>query len=75
VTPLPAKASICPKCGAERSAEIVYGLPAFTKDLQQALEDGRVVLGGCLVDPAQPRWLCRSCGEKHGGAAPGAAAR
>jgi len=60
----------CPRCGSTSSAIVLYGLPAFTKELERAIEDGRVVLAGCLTYAGAPRWICRQCGEKHGLALP-----
>jgi hypothetical protein len=59
-------APACPRCGSAGSAEILYGLPALTDELKQALAEHKVVLGGCPVYAGAPRWLCLKCREKHG---------
>jgi len=52
----------CPVCGANRIAEIYYGMPAFTEKLREDMEAGRVVLGGCCISADDPRWQCLECG-------------
>jgi hypothetical protein len=54
----------CPACGLPRIARILYGLPDFSKDLAQALSEGTVTLGGCLVNGDDPEWECLGCGQK-----------
>ena len=58
----PAKPETCPECGSNRIADILYGLPHYGyPDLRRDLDEGRIVLGGCLVESGQPRWFCMSC--------------
>ena len=54
----------CPRCGAMKRLKIIYGLPG--SDLIRDSEHGKVALGGCLVDPSNPRWKCAVCGETWG---------
>ncbi len=54
----------CPACGSPRIARILYGLPGFSKDLEGALSQGTVTLGGCLVTWDDPEWECLECGQK-----------
>ena len=49
----------CPKCHSEDTVRILYGLP--TEEAMAAAERGEIALGGCLVDPGNPDWRCRSC--------------
>ena len=59
--------SKCPQCGSPRIARIVYGLPDFSSgELKKAVEEGRIVLGGCIVGPDSPRWECKGCGARMG---------
>jgi YgiT-type zinc finger domain-containing protein len=54
----------CPKCGALRSVEILYGKP-----LPEALEQahrGEIELGGCIATSSSPAWRCTQCGERYG---------
>jgi hypothetical protein len=36
-------------------------MPAFTPELEAALDAGRAVLGGCCVTSDDPRWRCQEC--------------
>jgi ribosomal protein L37AE/L43A len=53
----------CPSCGSPRVARILYGLTAFDKELEEALSQGTVTLGGCLVTGDDPEWECLQCGH------------
>jgi len=44
----------------------MYGLPDYCEELQSALKDGRIVLGGCMVDHDSPIWHCNDCGHEWG---------
>jgi hypothetical protein len=55
--------SSCPSCGSPRIARILYGLPAFDKELENALSQGTVTLGGCVVTGDDPEWECLQCGQ------------
>ena len=56
------KPGVCPLCGSRRVASILYGIPAMSPELQRALEEGRIRLGGCCVSDADPAWECADCG-------------
>ena len=46
--PKPKKAKlVCPECQSRKLAHIVYGFPAFDKELEKKLDEGKIVLGGC----------------------------
>lgn len=62
----PEKPTACPSCGGPRVAEILYGLPHFTPELERALDEGQIVLGGCCVFGEDPRWQCADCGHSWG---------
>lgn len=51
----------CPQCGSSSVARILWGLPAFSDDLQRWLDEGEVVLGGCCLPDALPAWHCNRC--------------
>lgn len=36
-------------------------MPAFSEDLERDLEEGRIVLGGCVISIENPRWHCNEC--------------
>ena len=39
----------CPKCGCSKIASILYGMPAFSPELEMELDEGKIVLGGCCI--------------------------
>jgi hypothetical protein len=58
------KPSKCPSCKEKRIAAILYGLPAFSPELESDIEAGRIVLGGCCVTDDDPAWQCNVCGAQ-----------
>ena len=54
----------CPKCGSEKIATILYGLPNLTPETQKAFDDGRLVSGGCEISGDDPAWQCTECGAE-----------
>lgn len=54
----------CPACGSARVAELRYGLPQFTPELERDLDAGCVVRGGCVVFDDSCQWRCLEC--RHG---------
>jgi hypothetical protein len=59
----------CPECQSTRIARVVYGLPHFTPELEDELEEQVVVLGGCVIFDESSRWQCVNCGHRWGHAA------
>lgn len=44
-----AETTPCPQCGSTAHIPVVYGYPG--SDLGSAAEQGRLVLGGCVIGP------------------------
>ena len=42
----------------------MYGLP--THEAFVDAEEGKIVLGGCVISNESPRWHCPNCGRDHG---------
>jgi len=59
------KPQVCPRCGAVRGAEIVYGLPDVSS-LAYGVKPRGYVLGGCMTDPDSPKWHCLACKHEWG---------
>ncbi len=68
----------CPRCGSSNTAKIIYGYPLFNEEMQEKLDSGKWVLGGCCIDIAeingetvslQPAKRCNAC-KKDFGTAP-----
>ncbi|MDH5756340.1 MAG: hypothetical protein OEZ55_06715 [Nitrospinota bacterium] len=54
----------CPECGADDILPIRYGMPGT--EMMREMEEGKAVLGGCVIDEDAPVWLCRACNHKFG---------
>ena len=50
----------CPHCGSRRIAAVVYGLPDMTDRMAERIDDGKLILGGCM--PRGIYWKCGRCG-------------
>jgi len=53
----------CPRCAKLDPIPIVYGLPG--PGLVEQADRGEVEIGGCLIWPDQPNFVCRACGENY----------
>lgn len=58
------KRPMCPFCGSEKSARILYGYPVFSEQLKRDLELGKVILGGCVISGNDPEWRCLDCSSE-----------
>lgn len=56
----------CPKCGSRNFAEILYGMPMFDEKLENNIQDGKIVLGGCLIYDGMPLYRCNECKNDFG---------
>ncbi|MFM6968746.1 MAG: hypothetical protein ACKOWN_07505 [Microbacteriaceae bacterium] len=56
----------CPVCGTTDPLEIIYGLPSI--EMMTASTEGKIALGGCIIDPESPAYMCRneSCNKRFG---------
>ncbi len=61
---VPRKPRKCSSCGAKPVATILYGYPAFSAELEEKLQSGAIVLGGCCITDDDPKWACSHCGQK-----------
>ena len=46
----------CPNCQSTNYAEILWGLPADMKEIEEELEKKENVVGGCIVTGHDPKW-------------------
>lgn len=58
------EAGLCPKCGAAMSP-IVYGMPVGGSEVVQQAKRGEVEIGGCIVWPEKPLFVCRGPKPHH----------
>lgn len=56
----------CPECKNTNIAEILYGNIAITKHLQEQLDSGKAILGGCNINEHSPQWECNKCNHTWG---------
>ena len=55
------KKTVCPKCGSDDIAKILWGLQMPNSESDKAVKDKKIVLGGCLVSDNDPYWECNDC--------------
>lgn len=52
----------CPKCGKGKLSKLLWGMPAYTEELQKDIESGKTRLAGCCITKENPaRYYCRWC--------------
>ena len=54
----------CPHCNSTNIAEILYGMPAFSKELDKELKTGKIALGGCMITDEAPLFQCNECKKR-----------
>ena len=54
---------VCPKCNSTNVAKYLWGLRLLDDQLERDIEEGRVILGGCVVSVDDPKFHCNDC--KH----------
>jgi len=54
----------CPDCGSNKVARILWGMPAWSPKMQNEIDQGKLILGGCVVSDRDPKWQCVDCGTK-----------
>ena len=52
---------VCPKCNSTNVAEYLWGLPMLSDQLLRDIEEGRVILGGCIICGEDPKFHCNDC--------------
>lgn len=57
---------ICPRCGAKKTAKILYGMPSMSPELEEQLNKGDIVLGGCCITECDPVYHCNKCKKGFG---------
>lgn len=54
----------CPSCGSTDVAKYLYGYVALDDELEQQLEEGKIILGGCAISDDAPEYCCNVCGNE-----------
>ncbi|MFK4754146.1 hypothetical protein [Oceanobacter antarcticus] len=59
----------CPACGFAPVGSILYGFPLYSEQLQEEMDSGKTIIGGCempVINEAgewdSPHWQCSRCG-------------
>ena len=55
---------ICPKCKSNMIIDIIYGFPS--DELINDASKNKVELGGCVIEPNNHKYKCKSCGNEFG---------
>ena len=55
----------CPKCKSNMIIDIVYEFPS--EEMSDQTDINKIALVGCILDPCNPEFKCKSCGEEFGG--------
>lgn len=56
----------CPVCGSRNVAKYLWGDPYYTEKLQEEINSGKVVLGGCCILGCTPKYKCNDCKSDFG---------
>lgn len=56
------KRPVCPQCGSDRIARIVFGYPG--QELMKLAQRREVVLGGSWLSKEDPQWHCKDCDDE-----------
>ena len=51
----------CPECNSKNVAFIFWGYPGDIDWYIKAIEDKKIVGGGCIVSDNDPKWECNDC--------------
>jgi len=54
----------CPKCSSKNTCRIVWGYPS--SNMMKLAQEGKVVLGGCIISDNDPMWHCLDCSNHWG---------
>lgn len=57
---------ICPYCGSEHIGEYLYGLPIISASLEKKVNEGKIILGGCIITEDSPKYWCYDCEKDFG---------
>ena len=54
----------CPKCGHTPVGEILWGMPHFDAKLEELMNAGKIIFGGCCLSPNDATWECSKCHQQ-----------
>ena len=57
------KPNRCIRCGKPAVVKILYGEP--TDESWELAQNGKLVIGGCVVNEKSPKWECTQCETQY----------
>ena len=54
----------CPKCGYSPVGKILWGMPRMDEKLQELMDAGKIIIGGCCLSPDEATWECSKCHQQ-----------
>ena len=54
----------CPKCGHAPLGEILWGMPHMHDKLEELMDAGIIIIGGCCLSPDDSAWECSKCHQQ-----------
>jgi len=56
----------CPECNSKNTAFIFWGYPGDMDWYLKAIDEKKIVPGGCMVTDNDPKWECNDCPNRWG---------
>ena len=56
----------CSKCGSDNFSEIIYGYIKRNQEINQAIKEKKIQLGGYIISDQSPKFQCNECQFKWG---------
>ena len=54
----------CPTCGHSPVGKILWGMPRMDDKLQELMDAGKIIIGGCCLSPDDATWECSKCHQQ-----------
>ena len=54
----------CPKCGHAPLGEILWGMPHMDDKLEELMNAGKIIIGGCCLGGDDATWECSKCHQQ-----------
>ena len=54
----------CPKCGHSPVGKILWGMPRMDDKLQELMDAGKIIIGGCCLSGDDATWECSKCHQQ-----------
>lgn len=52
---------VCSKCKSTNITKYLWGFPVFSNQLMSDVEEGRVILSGCIINGGESDFYCNNC--------------